>query len=289
MAGPQTFLILITGHNVRPFLSGLVESLARLRYGRWRALFVDDCSSDGTLAALRSLLDHHKVNARFEIIVNSEQRFKAHNIFHALQGRGTRDDVVVMLDGDDQLAVDNALDRLAFEYDAGWEIVWSNWRGSDGSRGTSSHLNPFLSPRQQAFVTSHLFSFRRHLFDAVIEHDLQDDDGQWFQAGCDVALAWPLLDQTIKRKHIEDVLYIYNRANPQSHDKMGAAARPLVSQTQSQTSALLSRRKGKALTIDNEFLHVHLYELLHAAASSARETTRQQIAWTLQAPGRRTT
>jgi hypothetical protein len=44
----------------------------------------------------------------------------------------------------------------------------------------------------------------------------------------------------------------------------------------------LSRRPGKRLTVDNEFLHAHLYELLHAAESSARQATRQQIAWMLQ-------
>ena len=64
MAGRQTFLLLVMGHIVRPFLSGLIESLARLRYGGWRALLVDDCSSDGTLAALHSLLDHHEPSRR---------------------------------------------------------------------------------------------------------------------------------------------------------------------------------------------------------------------------------
>jgi glycosyltransferase involved in cell wall biosynthesis len=246
-------------------------------------MFVDDCSTDGTPDALRSLLDQHGLSARFEIIVNSQRRYKTYHVFHALQGRGMPDEVVVMLDGDDQLAGDDALDRLAREYEAGWEIVWSNWRGSDGSRGTSSHLNPFLSPRQQAFVTSHVFSFRRRLFDAVVASDLQDDDGRWFEAGTDVAIAWPLLEQTIKRKHIEDVLYIYNRSNPQSHDKSGAAARPLVSQSQAQTSALLRRRPSKELIVDHEFLHAHLYEFMQAAMQSARIATRQEIVMALAA------
>src|SRR5262249_30180529 len=151
-------------------------------------------------------------------------RGKACNVFQALQGREADEDVVVMLDADDHLAADDALQRLACEYDRGWEVVWSNWRGTDGSRGTSSHLHPFISPRKQPFVSGHLFTFRRRLFAAVQPGDLQDDSGRWFEAGCDLAIAWPILDQTIKRKHIEEVLLVYNRGNPLSHDKSGPSA-----------------------------------------------------------------
>ena len=191
---------------------------------------------------------------------------------------------MAIVDGDDHLAIDDALGRLAREYDQGWEVVWSNWRGSDGSRGTSSHLNPFISPRRQPFVSSHLFTFKRRLFDAVTERDLQDDDGQWFEAGSDVAIAWPILEQTIRRKHIEDVLYIYNRANPTSHDKRTPGARPYVSPLQARTSAILSRRPGREMVVDHEFLQAHLYDLLQAAVISGQIATRQEIAAALAAP-----
>jgi hypothetical protein len=215
--------------------------------------------------------------------VNRERRHKARNVFESIHDHARRDDVIVIVDGDDCLATGNALNRLAREYEQGWEIVWSNWRGSDGSRGTSGHLNPFVSPRRQPFVSSHLFSFRRRLFDAVAESDLQDDEGRWFEAGCDLAIAWPLLDQTIKRKHIAEVLYTYNRANPLSHDKLSPGVRPYVSPQQARTSAILRKRAGKDLEVDREFLHARLYELLQAAFASARIATQQQIAMALAA------
>jgi glycosyltransferase involved in cell wall biosynthesis len=274
----QNFVFVITAHNVRPFLPPLVASLAGQRCHSWQAVFVDDASTDGTLETLRSLLDAHELAPKFQIVENQVRRGKAFNAFHAVSGRGAADDVMVMLDADDYLANDDALDRLAREYDQGWEVVWSNWRGTDGSRGSSGHLHPFLSPRRQPFVSSHLFTFRRRLLAAVTESDLQDDAGQWFAAGCDLAIAWPILDQTIKRKHIEEVLLVYNRGNPLSHDQSGPRVRPLVSKSQAETAAALSRRSGKPLIVDNEFLHAHLYELLQAAAYSQRLATRQQIA-----------
>ena len=77
---------------------------------------------------------------------------------------------------------------------------------------------------------------------------------------------------------VPDVLYVYNRANPQSHDKRRGSVRPLVSPLQARTSAILRRRPAKPLVIDNEFLHTHLYELLHAAMLSDRIARRQEIA-----------
>jgi glycosyltransferase involved in cell wall biosynthesis len=282
MPAPQNFVVVITAYNVRPFLEPLVASLARQRWPDWQAVFVDDCSTDGTLAALRTLLDAQSLAGRFQVVENHERRHRARNLFHAIKGHGAGEDVIAIVDGDDHLADDDALSRCAREYSDGWEVVWSNWRGSDGSRGTSHHLNPFITPRRQPLVSSHLFTFKRRLFDDVVEADLQDDEGRWFQAGSDVAVAWPILDQTIKRKHIEDVLYVYNRTNPLSHDKAAPGVRPLVSTSQARTSIILSHRPGKPLTVDQEFLAAHLYELMEAAMLSQRLTIRLEIAAALE-------
>jgi glycosyltransferase involved in cell wall biosynthesis len=277
---PRTphFLLAITGYNVAPFLPDLLRSLARQTWQSWQAVFVDDASTDGTSAALRALLDEHRLASRFKLVANSERRYKARNVFDAVQSHPDADDIVAIIDGDDHLAVDHALARLESEFQAGWDVVWSNWRGSDGSRGTSGHLNPFLSPRRQNFLSSHLFSFRRRLFDAVTAADLQDDDGQWFRAGADVALALPILDQTIKRKHIEDVLYVYNRGNPLSHDHLEPPPQPYVTASQLSTSQILRRRRPKPLVVDNHFLHARLYELLQAAMHHLTAAVRREFA-----------
>src|SRR5262245_20148648 len=137
MPGSQSFLIVITAYNVRPFLGELVASLAAQRWPAWRAVFVDDCSTDGTLAELRELLDQHGLAEKFQISENRERRYRAHNLYDAIKSHTNYEDVIAIVDGDDHLATGDALSRLAREYDQGWDIVWSNWRGSDGSRGTS--------------------------------------------------------------------------------------------------------------------------------------------------------
>jgi glycosyltransferase involved in cell wall biosynthesis len=275
---PQNFVVVITAFNVQPFLEGLIQSLAQQRYRRWQAVFVDDASTDGSVGTLRSLLAGYDLEGRFQIVENSNRHYKAYNLFQVIRNSGSPDDIIAIVDGDDRLATDDVFNRLAIPYDQGWEVVWSQWRGSDGRRGTSGALNPFLSPRRQPLVSSHLFTFKRRLFESVTERDLQDDAGKWFQAGCDVALAFPVLDQTIKRKFLPEVLYIYNCANALSHHQTRGATAPLVTALQAQTSSILSARAPKQLVVDQAFLQRHLYELLQAAHLSVEARQRRAIA-----------
>jgi glycosyltransferase involved in cell wall biosynthesis len=216
------FLFVVTGHRVGPFIEPLVESLDGQTCTDWKAIFVDDASPDGSAEAARRAIAKRGLGDRFALIVHDRRRYKARNVFEALAtGRHDGSEVVVMLDGDDRLSGPRALEVLGREYDRGFDVVWSNWVGCDGSKGKSAPLSPLLSPRRQPFVTQHLFSFRRRLFDAVRASDLQDDEGRWFRAGCDAALAWPLLEQTRRWRFVDLPLCVYNRSNPQGHKVRG--------------------------------------------------------------------
>ena len=49
----QNFVFVVTAYNVSPFLGSLVASLANQKWAAWKAVFIDDCSTDGTLQTLR--------------------------------------------------------------------------------------------------------------------------------------------------------------------------------------------------------------------------------------------
>jgi len=264
------FIFVITAHNCQPFIHPLVDSLKRQTYDNWRAVFVDDCSTDGTVGTLRAALATRDLADRIVVQESARRRYKACNVYRALRSCSEDSDVIVMLDGDDRLADNFALEILKAEYERGWHVVWANWGGSDGSRGGSYHLTPLLGPRRQPFVTSHLFSFRKWLFDAVLPRDLKDDHGDWFRAGCDLAIAWPVLEQTIRRKHIERLLCIYNRANPLSIDKAGRKYRRNVNEQQARTQAILSRRSRKTAHRDIRFLTANLPYFAKAAVLNTR-------------------
>ena len=125
------FLFVITAHNCRPFIHPLVDSLRRQTYDNWRAVFVDDCSTDGTVRTLRAALASRDLTDRVAVRENGKRRYKAYNVYRALRSCGEDSDVVVMLDGDDRLADDSALEILRAEYERGWHVVWFGLIGSD--------------------------------------------------------------------------------------------------------------------------------------------------------------
>ncbi len=292
MPSPHRFVFAITAHNVAPYVGTLVASLAAQTVSAWRAVLVDDASTDDTHQRLSHALAAHGVRERFLILRTAERRYKARNVLWALHEHADPEDVVVMLDGDDWLASERALAVLEREYGEGWDVVWSTWRGSDGMPGNSDYLSPLISPRLQPFVTSHLFSFRARLFDTLRPRDLQDDEGRWFRAACDLAIAWPVLEQTIRRKFVDQVLYVYNRANPLRVGTLGRRPGQNVSQEQSWTAAILRARPRRRPPADRAFVQRHWRYYLKSALRNARlvrryaRALRRTVApgWQLAAP-----
>jgi glycosyltransferase involved in cell wall biosynthesis len=269
LAPGARFLFVVTGRDVEPFVAPLLASLAAQTVRDWRAVFADDASQDGTRRTLEKEIEARGLGERIRIVTSRERRYKAHNVFRVLKEKeATGAEIVVMLDADDRLADPRALEILDREYRRGFDVVWSNWRGSDGTPGKSDHLSPLLRPSRQPFVSQHLFSFRRRLFDAVSEHDLQDDDGTWFSAGCDAAIAWPVLEQTRRWRFVNRALCVYNRGNPESHKPRGDK------REQIRTLAILRerarRRADRRPPADLLFVATHAGTLIAAALMNAR-------------------
>ena len=260
------FLCVVTGRNVEAWVEPLVASLAAQTRDDWQAVFVDDASEDASVPSLEKAVAARDLAARFRIVRNRERRHKARNVFDVLSDAACpRAEIVVLLDGDDLLATPDALAVLDREYRRGFDVVWSNWLGSDGSKGKSDYLSPLLHPSRQPFVSQHLFSFRRRLFDRVRPQQLQDAEGAWFAAGCDAALAWPLLEQTRRWRFVNRVLCIYNRENPASHKARGNKREQLRTLAALQDRASRVRRPP-----DLGFAVRHAGSLAFAALMNAR-------------------
>ena len=70
-------------------------------------------------------------------------------------------------------------------------------------------------------MTSHLKTFKYHLFKKINRTDLLDNNGKHFTMAGDLALMLPMLEMAaFKSKFISDILYVYNRSNPINEDKV---------------------------------------------------------------------
>ena len=262
-------VLLVTACDAAPFVEKCLTSVAAQTVTNWRLILVDDASTDGTANMTGKTANQLGISDRMTLIRHADRRYKTRNVVIAMHELIGDDEIVVMLDGDDWLAHDRVLEKLATEYTEGWDVVWGNWVGSDGMAGTSWHLNSFLPPRRQPWVASAPFSFRARLLKDVPDEEFKDDDGQWFRCACDQAIALPVLERTIRRKHLDEVLYVYNRENPNSHDRQGNRVTPLVSEAPAAASRALYGRDARSPPWDPEFFYNHRFEFVQAALASA--------------------
>lgn len=224
-------LIFMTGRNCAPYAARAVESIARQTLKDVHILYVDDVSDDGTADVARAALEKHFPD-RHTLIVNETRFGKARNASEHLRPLVDKATFVGVVDADDQLIEPRVLEGMKSLYDAGKDVVWTNFALDNGHVGRNGELDPNLSPRVQGWKTSHFFSFRAELFANIPEDYFKDSEGAWLQAACDIAIAFPILDQTRRYQFIAANTYLYTSTNPQSHHNLDPASDGLNSTIQ---------------------------------------------------------
>ena len=224
-------LVFMTGRNCEMYVEQAIQSVARQSHPTTHILFVDDCSDDRTLDLARQSL-MRLMPGQHTLLNNTTRQGKAYSSSVHLRASALHHDVVVVLDADDQLIDPQVLSKLAECYRQGRDVVWTNFVTDRGRVGANKPLDPTESPRSQSWRTSHLFSFRANLLRNVPESYFQYPDGRWLDAACDLALAYPMLDQTRRYEFLPIRAYRYTESNPQSHHNQGPEASSLNSPKQ---------------------------------------------------------
>ncbi len=240
-------LIFMTGRNCQEYVTGALESLASQTFRDVHVLLIDDCSDDETAAAGRDALQRLFPD-RHTLVVNESRFGKARNAWEHLRPRAANAEFVAVLDADDQLVDQTILARMHMLYQQGRDVVWTNYITDNGMIGGNGPLNPDLSPRQQGWKTSHFFSFRASLLSAVPKSYFQDAAGEWLPAACDIAIAFPILDQTRRYEYIPVNAYRYTSSNPQSHHNLDPQSAGLNSAIQQRCAQEIARKQPLALT-----------------------------------------
>jgi glycosyltransferase involved in cell wall biosynthesis len=220
-------VVIVPFHNAGHFLRECVNSLLMQDYSNVQVLLIDDASTDASA--------RYRPPAQLDAIClrNDERMGTAFNMHHAITQYCQPDDIVVCLDGDDQLACSNALSLINEQYvryDC-W-VMYGQYLDAQGHLGISA---PYASPKdfatlRQGWRASHIRTFRAGLFQSIAVQDpgylcLKDQEGEWLQSAVDAAMMFPLLEMAGFYRVVfnETILYRYNHQNPLSHHAVDRA------------------------------------------------------------------
>jgi len=234
--------VIIPFYNPGEFLEKCVATAMSQRYDNYEVIFINDMSTDDSF----DKLPHDDEKA---IIVNNTVRKTAlENIHDAIMNYCDEDDIVVLLDGDDWFPNKKVLkyvDEQYKEHDC-W-IMYGQASWTDGRRGFATSYTPeeFAKVRTGPFKVSHLRTFRAGLYQRIQDQSpdfahLKDDDGNFYRWSYDTAMMFAIMEMAGHEKTLfnDTILYIYNRDNPISEDRVDQQAQWDVHKAVSQKTPL---------------------------------------------------
>jgi len=211
-------------YNPGEFLETCVNTLMSQKYDSFKVIFVDDCSNDGSF----DKLPHD--DERTIVIKNETRKTALENIHDAIMNHCDPDDIVALVDGDDWLPNKNTLSYINDFYNQNdcW-IMYGQSSWTDGRRGFASAYSEveFSDLRKSPFRVSHIRTFRAGLYQKIQNQDqffscMKDSSGEFYKMTYDVAIMFPIMEMAgyDKVKFNDTILYVYNRSNPISDDRV---------------------------------------------------------------------
>lgn len=214
------FTIIACSYNNERYCQKHLESIACQTYQHWSMIYINDCSLDRTGLIVEDFVHKKGLSQKVEIIHNCKRKGAMANMYAAIHSID-REKVVVCVDGDDYLSACNVLEKLAKVYeDKSVWVTYGNYRAEPVS--VPSICKPFPEHilqnnlfRSHSWISSHPKTFYAGLFQKIKKKDLQIS-GKFPMVASDVAFMLPILEMASKGhiRFIDEVLYIYNHANP---------------------------------------------------------------------------
>jgi glycosyltransferase involved in cell wall biosynthesis len=220
----NNFVVVIPSYQNKEYCRKNLLSILNQDYPRFRIIYTDDCSTDGTAEEVEKILDQYDINKKTTLVKNNERLFPLRNMYNMVSVCDDNE-IVVVVDGDDWLPHSNVLRRVDEEYQKGAWITYGQYRSStDNVIGCSRQIPQYIidsnGVRNYGWCSSHLRTYYAWLFKKIKVEDMMID-GKWIEMAGDLAAMFPMLEMAgSNQAFIPDVLYTYNSGSVLNESKV---------------------------------------------------------------------
>lgn len=217
----KEFVVIIPSYkNMQWFKKNLDSIMMQEKtYTKWRMIYIDDKSPDGTGAAVAAYVKERGFEHKITVIQNEVRVGALANIYNAVLSCDNSA-VVCTVDGDDWIIVDNLFCILNDLYaDPNVWMTYGQYQEYPVIRTGQCLPMPRWVIEQQAFrkipwITSHLRTFYVKLFKKILPEDLMFN-GKFFSTAWDLSFMFPMLEMAGEHIRFNPIIvYEYNMDNP---------------------------------------------------------------------------
>lgn len=210
------FVFVTPAFNCQEDIIQTIHTMMAQSYKNWRAIIINDISTDATLEVINKTTSGTIYADRFTVIDNTEKMGEVRNTLQAVN-QIDDDEIVCRVDGGDWLTENDTLWMLnnVYKNDA-VDIVWTSHRWAYTNQNISGPLTlkDGQTIYQHPWVSSHMKTFRCHRIRTVSDKNFKDEDGNYITIACDQTIFLPMIHMSLLEKrlagHLPLVCYHYN-------------------------------------------------------------------------------
>jgi glycosyltransferase involved in cell wall biosynthesis len=227
----KPFVIIIPSYNNAPYYQKNLDSVFFQEYDHWRAIYIDDASTDGTGDLVEAYIKEKGFTDKFTVIRNPSRSLAMANIYHAVHSCNDRE-IIATLDGDDWFDHPRVLKLLNDHYQDpsvwltyGSYIDWpepekekyESWIQKFGGFKNRPIPQEVIANNDFRFFigcTGQLRTFYGWLFKKIKLEDLMYQ-GHFLPVAYDIGIMIPMHEMAAGRfKYIPEIIYIHNVNTP---------------------------------------------------------------------------
>lgn len=210
------FVFVTPAFNCQDDIEQTLHSMMAQSYKNWRAIIINDISTDKTLDTINGVIRGTIYADRFTVIDNVEKMGEVRNTLQAVE-KIEDDEIVCRVDGGDWLTENDALWMINSIYKNDLvDVLWTSHRWAYTSQNISRQLTlaPGQTVYQHPWVSSHMKTFRCKRIRSVPDANFKDENGDYITIACDQAVFLPMMHMTLNEQrligHLPVVCYHYS-------------------------------------------------------------------------------